>query len=409
MRHVMDSGRSPTRRHLLVGSSFLPFSGLALQAAREQQPVIRKVEVIPIKLPYNRPFVLGLGLVGNQNAAGTYVFVRIEASSGHVGWGETIALPKWSYETAESICSTVRDYLAPIVMGRSPFDQAWFEEKFEQTLTPAISNGFPFAKGAVLLATLDLAGQIAGVPLHRLFRGKLRDTVELTFALSLDTPGGMARAAQEGSYLKCFKVKVGGDSELDAARVRAIAKARPDAKLWIDANQSYRPIHLEDFVKRIEDIRQVQCLEQPVPSTDWLGLRRAREKVRIPIAADEGCFTSRDVARLAQLEAVDLIVLKLAKSSGPWGCFRSATVADAHGLGLIGSGLTESGVGLTASVHFFSTLDLLLPPELNGPHYLSDLFVEGLQVNNNIVTVPDAPGLGVQVKEADLRKHAFNV
>ena len=72
-------------------------------------------------------------------------------------------------------------------------------------------------------------------------------------------------------------------------------------------------------------------------------------------------------------------------------------------MGLLGSGLTESGVGLAASVHFFSTIDTLLPPELNGPEFLGDLLVEGLEIEGARVRVPDAPGLGVRVNEAAIR------
>ena len=79
-------------------------------------------------------------------------------------------------------------------------------------------------------------------------------------------------------------------------------------------------------------------------SLAWIGfgLRRVREKSDLPIALDEGCFSSYDVARLARMEAGDLVVLKLTKSAGPWGCQRSAIVAEANGLGLLGSGLTDS-------------------------------------------------------------------
>jgi muconate cycloisomerase len=159
----------------------------------------------------------------------------------------------------------------------------------------------------------------------------------------------------------------------------------------------------------VENIPQVRCLEQPVKSVDWLGVRRARERTRLPMALDEGCFSSYDVARAARLDVCDLIVLKIAKSAGLWGCQRSAAVAQAHGLGLLGSGLTEAGIGLAASVHLYSTLELLLPPELNGPRFLADLFVAGLQIDGNVVTVPDAPGLGIQVNEDAIRAHALRI
>jgi muconate cycloisomerase len=156
-------------------------------------------------------------------------------------------------------------------------------------------------------------------------------------------------------------------------------------------------------------MQQVRCLEQPVKSVDGLGLKRARNRSAIPIAVDEGCFSSYDVARLARMEACDLVVLKIAKSAGVWGCQHSAIVAEANGLGLLGSGLTEAGIGFAASVHLYATQDLVLPPELNGPKFLESLFVDGLAIKDNVVTVPDAPGLGVEVREAEIRSRAIRV
>ena len=136
-------------------------------------------------------------------------------------------------------------------------------------------------------------------------------------------------------------------------------------------------------------------------------MKRVRDRSSLPIALDEGCFSSYDVARLARMEAGDLVVLKVAKSAGLWGCQRSAIVAEAHGLGLLGSGLTETGVGLAAALHLYSTLELQLAPELNGPEFLADLMVQGLQIEGCTVTVPDTPGLGVTVNEEKIRANAI--
>jgi muconate cycloisomerase len=396
------------RRNILKTALLAPFPGLG-QRTGTKADTIRKVEAIPAHVPYRSTFVIGRGLVATGGQHGTYVYVRVESDGGQTGWGETIALPTWSYETAESIVSTVQKHLAPIVIGRSAFEQAYFQKEFDERLTPAVSQGFPFAKAALQIATLDLAARAAGLPVHRFLGGRIHDRIELSFALSIDRPEAMAQAAQSLEGVRCFKVKVAGDPWLDADRVRAVAKARPDADLWIDANQSYRPMHLETFLKRIDSIEKVRCLEQPVKSTDWLGLKRARQQSRIPLAVDEGCFSAYDVARLARMEACDLVVLKVAKSAGLFGCQRSAVVAEANGLGLLGSGLTEAGIGLAASIHLYSTMDLLLPPELNGPRFLAELFIEGLEIRGNRVTVPDGPGLGVTVKEDAIRAHALKL
>jgi muconate cycloisomerase len=75
----------------------------------------------------------------------------------------------------------------------------------------------------------------------------------------------------------------------------------------------------------------------------------------------------------------------------------------------LGSGLTETGVGLMAAIHLYSTLALLLPPELNGPKFLEDLMVSGIDIQDATVRVPDAPGLGIQVKEDAIRSLAIKV
>lgn len=382
---------------------------MARAAEQAKGTVIKKVDVFPTSVEFRHTFVIGRGKVGAAGQGGRYVFVRVESSDGRVGWGETNTIPSWSYETLESVTSTIRNYLTPIVLNRSPFDQAYFQKQFDERLTPAVSQGFPFAKSAVITATLDLAGQIAGLPLHRFFGGKVRDTIELTYALSIDTPQAMADVARSYPFVKCFKLKVAGDEKLDAARVHAVIKSRPDADIWLDANQSYRPIHMETFLKSIASLDQVRCLEQPVQSVDWFGMKRVRERSALPIALDEGCFSSYDVARLARMEAGDLVVLKVAKSAGLWGCQRSAIVAEANGLGLLGSGLTETGLGLTAAIHLFSTLELQLPPELNGPEFLTDLMVDGLEIQGATVTVPDGPGLGIKVREDKIRANAIAV
>ncbi len=380
---------------------------LALSAAEARGARVKKVEVLPTRVPFRRSFRIATGAVGGAGAAGKHVFVRLETEDGRAGWGETNTLPYWSYETLESVTTTLRQYLAPLVIGRTPFEVNALERAWDAALAPAVSNGHPFAKSAMQGALLDLAGQLSGLSLHQMLGGRVRDKIELTFAVSIAEPEQMAEEARAFPACRCFKVKVAGDPEVDARRVKAVATARPDAELWVDANQSYRPIALETFLARIADLPRVRCLEQPVKSQDWFGLKRARDLRRLPLAVDEGCFSSYDVARLARMEAADLVVLKVAKSAGLYGCLRSAQVAEANGMGLLGSGLTEAGVAFTAAIHLYSTLDLLLPPELNGPEFLESMLVDGLEIEGVTVKVPDGAGLGVKVREAEIRRLAL--
>ena len=162
-----------------------------------------------------------------------------------------------------------------------------------------------------------------------------------------------------------------------------------------DANQSYVPSQAIDLIDRVRDIRQIATFEQPVSSQDCFGLKRVREHSHLPIAVDEGCFSSYDLAKIIQLECADAVVLKLCKSGGWRECLKTAHIAEANSIELLGSGLTEAGIGFAASLHLFSTLDFILPPELNAPAFLDSMVVHGLETRDAVAVVADQPGLGI--------------
>ena len=370
---------------------------------------IAHVDVYPTAVGMKDIFNIGTGFVGDASSAGDHVFVKITTDDGYVGWGEQRALPSWSYETTESITTTIRHYIAPLLLGRNPLDLNQIHHTIYDALKPAVSNGHPFAKAAVDIALHDLNGRILDVPIHALFGGKRHDALPLCYALSIDTPEIMGLKAKALAPCSCFKVKVAGVPAEDEERLRAVHEAMPDAKLWIDANQSYTPSNALELLKRVSDIREIYCMEQPVASQDWFGMKRVREDAPIPIAIDEGCFTYFDLAKIARLECADAVVLKVCKSGGLAECLKSVHVAEANSLELLGSGLTEAGIGFIASVHLFSILDLVLPAELNAPAFLATMAVSGVEIHDHVVTVPESPGLGVTPDEDYINENLLDV
>ena len=360
---------------------------------------IAHVDVYPTAVGMKDVFNIGTGFVGDTGSAGDHVFVKITTDDGYVGWGEQRALPSWSYETTESITTTIRQHIAPLLLGQDPLNHNAIHHAIYNALKPAVSNGHPFAKAAVDIALHDLRGHILDVPIHILFGGKRHDTLPLAYALSIDTPEIMGLKAKALAPCSCFKVKVAGNPAADEERLRAVHEATPDAQLWIDANQSYTPSNALELLKRVANIREIYCMEQPVASQDWFGMKRVREDAPVPIAIDEGCFTYFDLAKVVRLECADAVVLKVCKSGGLAECLKSVHVAEANSIELLGSGLTEAGIGFIASVHLFATLDLVLPAELNAPAFLETLAVSGVEIHNHVVTVPDGPGLGVTPNE----------
>lgn len=403
-----------TRRRFgltMTGGGMALTSGLESAAHAEQGrgTRIKKVDVIPVGIEFRTTFNIGVGKVGGKGVPGKYVYVKATTDDGRVGWGATTTVPNWSYETVEAVVGTLEQHLAPLAIGRTPFELNALKKEMDAKIRPAVSNGAPFAKSALEIAFLDLAGQITDQPLHALLGGKVHDTIDLCYAVSIDEPEAMAAEVKRWPACWCFKVKVSGDADKDLVRLRAISDARPDAVIWLDANQAYQPIALERFLQALPVFDKIRCFEQPVRSEDWLGLRRARDKSPYPVAIDEGCFSSFDVARMSRLDAADLVVLKVPKSGGVTNCYKSAVVSEAHGLGLLGSGLTDAGVSFMAAIHLYSTLDLLLPPELNGPQFLTSMMAGGIEQDGVTVTVPDKPGLGITVPEDQLRDNQLKL
>ncbi|GAA0956512.1 enolase C-terminal domain-like protein [Kribbella koreensis] len=374
---------------------------------------IRSVEVFPVAVPFARQFVLGSGAVGSpdkaQDQAAAVVFVKLTTEDGVVGWGEQRALPSWSYETAETIAVVIKRHLEPILLELTPFDVELFHQRVTKRLSPAVSNGFPFARAAVDLALHDAAGKLAGVPVHALLGGKLHDEIPLCSAIGVGAPDVVREHAQQSSDYSAYKVKIGGDLDSDAAAIETVAEVAGAKPLWLDANQSYRPSALKQLLDRTSHVRTIHCVEQPVPSTDTLAMHRLRELIDLPIAIDEGSFTAQDLARAVRLDAADLVVVKICKAGGLRNALKTAQVALSNGIEILASGLTDCGIGFAAALHLFSQLELALPAELNGPELLEDLYVEGLTITKAVATVPTAPGLGVQVDEERIRAESITL
>lgn len=367
---------------------------------------IRQVEVFTVPVPFAQGFTLGSGAVNNGGITGDVVFVRIETEDGIVGWGEQRALPSWHHETADSIASVIRNDLTPIVTGLSPYEVAGFHRTVATTLSPSVSNGFPFAQNAVDIAMHDAAGKLAGVPVHQLLGGAVHDRIPLCSAIGIDTPDEVKERVRHSRELKAYKIKISGSVEADVAAVEAAAEVADGKPLWLDANQSYTAGALRILLERIADIPGLWCVEQPVRSTDWGAMTRLRNDLSLPLALDEGSFTAADLARSAVLRAADMVVVKTCKSGGLRQAQKTAAVAEAHGIELLASGLTDTGIGFAAALHLFSGYDLALPAELNGPELLAELYVDGLEFADGHATVPTGPGLGVEVDEDRIRSTA---
>ncbi|PWR07234.1 mandelate racemase [Micromonospora sicca] len=373
---------------------------------------IDSVETYAVALPTVRSFGVSGGSVAVAGTPSIRVLVKVSAD-GVTGWGEATPIPAWTYETAESIVTTIDRYLAPAVLGRPCWDLDGVTTAFDRAVNRGFTIGAPLAKCAVDVALHDLLGRALGVPVGMLWGQRRRETIALGWIVSGQTAGEVADCVAEGHALgyRAFKVKVGLHTEAeDVAVVRAVRAAAPDAALWVDANQGYTVDAALRVARRLADL-DVTTFEQPLPANDIAGLRRLRDASPVPVALDESLRHPSDLATFVKLDAVDVAIAKVQRSGGLTLSRRLCALAEDSGVRLMGSGLTDSDLGLAASLHLFSAYGIDTPVDLNGRQFVTSSYATGatVEVGDGVARVPTGPGLGVDVDESVVRDLAVNV
>jgi len=370
------------------------------------QPIdlkIAKVEVFPVALPTIADFAVAGGSVARKGEPSIRVLCKVTADDGTFGWGEATPIPSWTYETLESITSTIEKYLAPVAIGTPVWDTDGLQRKFDRAINRGFSIGMPLAKAAVDVAVWDLLGKALNMPVYALLGGKQVDEIELAWIVSTEGPGGAEASIAKGRDrgYRSFKVKVGLHGERDDIRAveRVRAAAGDGAFLWIDANQGYA---VDEAIRVARELEQhdVAAFEQPLPANDIDGLRRVRQRSAIPIAVDESLRHPTDLATFVKLGAIDIAIAKVQRNAGITLSRRLCQYALDSGVRLMGSGLTDSDVGLAASLHIFSAFGIKAPADLNGRQFIESPYATlTVEVRHGKARVSNRPGLGVDVDE----------
>jgi L-alanine-DL-glutamate epimerase-like enolase superfamily enzyme len=398
----------PTRRQFLrtVGASA---AVLALPRLTPGETAIKvkiiKVESFPIRYPVVGRFKFFEGPVG-QAAGRPAVVVKITADNGAVGWGQSVPIPKWSYETLETVHSTLTRYLTPELLGRDPFDLEGIHAAMNRAIAPSFSTGQPISKAGVDLALFDLTGRLLKQSAAQRWGRKGRDRLTLSWTLNprtLDEIEPLVAQGRARGY-RHFNVKVAPAPKFDLELCRLVKRLAPDGFLWADANGGYDEETALAVAPKLADIG-VPVLEQPLPANRLTGYRRLKKQGALPIIMDEGVVSSVELEEFIRLEMLDGVAMKPARCGGITEARRQIEIVQGAGLMFLGSGLTDPDLSLAASLALYGAYDLKYPAALNGPQFLSgSILKRPFEVKDGELAVPTGPGLGVEVDEAKLRE-----
>jgi L-alanine-DL-glutamate epimerase-like enolase superfamily enzyme len=362
---------------------------------------ITSIDVIPVKLPLREPFVISYGTYPDVLS----VLVRITTRDGLVGWGEATPDPNVTGETWGGTAATLRDDLAPALVGKDGRDR----DAAMRALDARV-EGVPAAKAALDTALHDLLGRALGVPVWLLLGGRSKPHLTISRVVGMKSPEAMAEDAARhvADGFKTVKVKVGDGANwrLDAARIAAVRDAiGPEIGLKVDVNQGWGTAGVAIAAIRASQGAAPDYVEQPVAWWDLEGLAEVRRQTGATIMVDEGCHGSRDILRVARLRAADLVNIKLMKCGGPQGALKLNVIAETAGIVAQVGTMVESSIASAAGLHLALALANVRTVEMGGPLMLAaDLGDVRAWYDRDRIGVPDRPGLGIEVDEAAVRR-----
>jgi L-alanine-DL-glutamate epimerase-like enolase superfamily enzyme len=290
--------------------------------------------------------------------------VVVTASDGeHDGRGEGVPSARYN-QTCASVIAQIQS-----IKGERNLDR----QSLQKLLPPGA------ARNALDCALWDLEAKCSGKRVWELANISVVRRVETSFTISLDSSEEMAAAARANSTAPILKLKLGGD-DVDLPRVEAVREAAPNARLLIDANESWSPDHYRKIVPALKRL-SIDLIEQPFPADVDQVLQNLERP--IPVCADESCHTTADLARLTN--RYDTINVKLDKTGGLTEALRLCERAREAGLKLligcmVGTSLSMAPARILASIADYVDLD--------GPLLLARDRDNGLPYKNGSIDIP---------------------
>jgi L-alanine-DL-glutamate epimerase-like enolase superfamily enzyme len=332
------------------------------------------------------------------------VVVRLTDDAGRQGWGQSVPVETWTYETVETVETTLAGYLAPAILGADPADPAGIHERMERAIRPSFAVGQPLAKAAIDLACYDLWGKQTGRSAAALLGGARVREVKLSWTVQSPTLAGAEALLVQGRELgyTSYNVKLGYPQipAYDVELIRMVQRFAPDGFHWADANTSY---DLDTALAMTPKLAEAgfAALESPLPPARIRDYQTLRRQGAVPILMDEGIVSPVETAEFIALGMMDGIAMKVARCGGLWHASRIAHQLEASGLALFASGLSDPEWSLAASIHLFAAAGLERPAALNGPQYIAGRGTAdpAFRAVRDVVRVPEGPGLGVAVDE----------
>jgi L-Ala-D/L-Glu epimerase / N-acetyl-D-glutamate racemase len=357
---------------------------------------IERLETVPYALPFREPYVTARGRLERREL----LLVRLHTAGGPTGLGEGAPLALRGGPSLSRIDDELRRACAPLLEGTKATAQ-----NLPGVIAAVRGSGVSAQTlAAVDLALHDLVGKVEGEPVWRLLGAGRALPVPCNATLVAGEPSAVAAAAERWveSGFTTLKLKVGMEGDLaQVAAVRERIGSGPNIR--VDANGVWSPAAA---VERLDAMahHDLELVEQPAADLD--GMASVRRRIRIPIAGDESVVDADDARRAVELGACDFASVKIAKAGGV-----AAALEVARQIPVYLSSALDGPVGIAAAAHLVQLLPAggagLAHGLATGRLLAATIAARGPELAGSELLLPDEPGLGVEIDELTLARHAL--
>jgi len=345
-----------------------------------------------------------------------HCLVEIVCEDGTVGWGECLG-------PATINAVIVRAYAAGLI-GSNPLEteKRWLE--LYNRLRDQGQRGVTMtALSGIDIALWDIKGKHYGASVSELLGGRFRDRVR-AYATGSFRRDGVDRvqdvAEEVAGYVRegfhGVKIKIGFGVEEDMAVIAAARKAiGPECRLMIDANHGYDLLEALEVGRRAAELG-VDWFEEPVLPEQIDTYRAVRQGQPIPVASGENWHGRYAMQEPLATRAVDIIQPDVCGVGGFSESRRVADMAAMFGVRLVPH-VWGTAVAIAAGLQFMAALppnpprrrpiEPILEFDRTRNPFRQAVVTSPIEHVKGVVTIPDGPGLGIEVNRDALRQYAL--
>jgi L-alanine-DL-glutamate epimerase-like enolase superfamily enzyme len=213
------------------------------------------------------------------------------------------------------------------------------------------------------------------------------------------------------------------DEDLD--QVRTVREAHPDFTLMIDANMGWRvhgfaPYPEWDVARAVRTAMaleelDIEWLEEPLDQYDYRGYAELRSKTTVPLAAGEMLSDLHGFRDLVEHRSVDILQPDATLTGGILMARKVAGMAEAAGLAFAPHTWTN-GIGLLVNLQVMGAVpncrwaEYPIDPPGWVPEARDAMLAEPVRIDpDGSITLPDEPGLGIELDEDAIASHGEEV